>query len=58
MKLLILDELQKIGRDWPSFLSVNGFELETLTPARNPKAKGVPSPPLAEPSQPMAEKPK
>ena len=56
MKLLILDEIQKIGRDWSSFLFINGLELETLTPARNPKAKGVPSPLLAEPSQPMAAK--
>ena len=58
MKLLILDELQKIGRDWSSFLFINGFELETLTPTRNPKAKGVPSPPPAEPSQPVAVKTK
>ena len=48
MKLLILDELEKIGRDWSSFLFINGFELETLTPARNPKAKGVPSTPKVE----------
>ena len=58
MKLLILDELQKIGRDWSSFLFINCFELETLTPVRNPKAKGVPSPPTVEPSQPMVAKPK
>ena len=58
MKLLILDELQKICRDWSSFLFINGFELETLTPARNPKAKGFPSSTPAEPSQPMVAKPK
>ena len=58
IKLLILDELQKIGRYWPSFLFLNGFDLETLTPARNPKAKGVPSPLASEPSQPMVAKPK
>ena len=39
MKLLILNVLQKIGRDWSSFLFINGFELETLTPTRNPKIK-------------------
>ena len=58
MKLLILDELRKIGRDWSSFLFINGFELETLTPARNPKTKGTPSPPVAESSQLVVEKPK
>ena len=36
---------------------INGFELETLTPARNPKTKGVPSPPVAETSQPIVAKP-
>ena len=58
MKLLILNELQKIGRDWSSFLFINGFELETLTPARNPKTKGTPSPPIVESIQPLVAKPK
>ena len=58
MKLFILNELQKIGRDWSSFLFINGFELETLNPARNPKTKGTPSPPVAESSQPVVAKPK
>ena len=58
MKLLVLDEFQRIGKDFSSFLFVNGFELETLTPARNPKAKRVPSPPAVEQSQPLVAKPK
>ena len=58
MQLLVLDELQWIGRDWSSFLFFNCFELETLTRARNPKAKRVPSPPASKPSQPLVTKPK
>ena len=50
MKLLILNELQKIGRDWSSFLFINGFDLEKLTPARNPKTKGTPLPLVVESS--------
>ena len=40
------------------FFFINGFELETLTPARNPKTKGTPSPPVAESSQPVVAKSK
>ena len=58
LKLLVLNELQKISRDWSSFLFMNGFELETLTPTRNPKAKGTPSPLVAESSQPVVTKSK
>jgi len=40
------------------FFFINGFELETLTPARNPKTKGTPSPPVVESSQLVVAKPK
>ena len=52
-KLLVLNELQKISRDWSSFLFMSGFEMETLTPTRNPKTKKTPSPPPVESSQPV-----
>lgn len=58
IKLLVLNELQKINRDWSSFLFISGFEMEALTPARNPKTKGNPSPPVAESSQPVVTKAK
>ena len=58
IKLLVLNELQKINRDWYSFLFMSGFEMEALTPARNPKIKGNPSPPVAESSQPVVTKAK
>ena len=58
INLLALNELQKISRDLSSFLFMNGFELETLTPARNPKPKGTPSTPVAESSQPVVAKSK
>ena len=58
INLFILNELQKIGRDWSSFLFITGFELEALTPARSPKTKGTPSPPVAKSSQPVVAKPK
>ena len=58
INLLFLNKIQKIRRDWYSFLFMNGFELETLTLARNPKTKGTPSPPVAESSHPVVAKPK
>ena len=58
IKILVLNELQKISRDWSSFLFMSGFEMETLTPARNPKTKGTLSPPVAESSQLVVAKSK
>ena len=57
IKLLVLDELKRLGRDWSSFLFVSGFEVDAITPKRKPKSRGIPSPSVAEQSEPlMAEK--
>ena len=57
IKFLVLDELQRRGRDLFSFLFVSGFEMDTLTPTRTPKPRGIPSPLVAEKSEPArAEK--
>ena len=45
IKLLVLNELQKINRDWSSLFFMSRFEMETLTPAKNIKTTGNPSPP-------------
>ena len=57
MKLLVLDELQRLGRDWSSFLFVIGFELDALTPSRTPKPKRIRSPLVAEQSEPLVVEP-
>ena len=57
MKLLVLDELQRIGRDWSSFLFVSGFELDALTPSITPKPRRIPSPLAAETSEPASVEP-
>ena len=57
IKLLVLDELQRLGRDWSSFLFVSGFELDTLTPTRTPKPRSIPSPLVAEKSEPLVAEP-
>ena len=57
IKLLGLDELQRLGRDWSSFLFVSGFELDALTPSRTPKPRRIPSPLVAEQSEPLVAEP-
>ena len=57
IKLLVLNELQKINRDWSSFLFMSGFDMEALILAKNTKTKGNLSPP-AESSQLVAIKAK
>ena len=57
MKLLVLDELQRLGRDWSSFLFVSGFELDALTPLRTPKSRKIPSPLTVKQMQPLVAKP-
>ena len=53
IKLLILDELQRLGRDRSSFLFVSGFEMDTLTPKRTSKPGGIPSPLVGKQSKPV-----
>ena len=57
MKLLVLDELQRLGRDWSSFFFVSGFELDALTPSRTPKPRKIPSPLAVEQSEPLVAEP-
>ena len=38
IKLLVLEELGKINKDWSSFLFLNGYEVDVVTPKKNPKA--------------------
>ena len=58
INLLVLNELQKINRDWSSFLFMSALEMEALTLAKNPKIKGNPSPLVVESSQPVVAKSK
>ena len=58
IKILVLNELQKINRDCSSFLFMSGFEMEALTPTRNPNINGNPSPPVVESSQLLVTKAK
>ena len=51
IKLLVLEELKILGRDWSSFLFVNGFEVDSITAKRNPKPRYIPSPSVAEQSE-------
>ena len=53
IKLLVLDELQRLGRDWSSFMFVSGFEMDTITLKRTPQPRGIPSPLVAEKSEPV-----
>ena len=41
IKLLVLEELGKINIDWSSFLFLNGYEVDVVTPKNNPKPKGT-----------------
>ena len=52
IKLMVLEELKILGRDWSSFLFVSGFEVDDITPKRTPKPIGIPSPSVAEKSEP------
>lgn len=43
-KLIVLHELQNIGREWSTFLFMIGFKIET---GLIPKAKEISSPPVS-----------
>ena len=51
--MLVLEELKRLGRDWFSFLFVSGFEVDSITPKRTHKPRGIPSPSVAEQSEPL-----
>ena len=48
IKLLVLEELKRLGRDWSSFLFISGFGVDTITPKITPKPRDIPSPSVAE----------
>ena len=39
MKLLVLEELNKLDRDWASFFFMNGYEMDVLSPRKASKLK-------------------
>ena len=39
MKLLVLEELSKLDRDWAYFLFMNGYEMDVLSPRKASKLK-------------------
>jgi len=40
---MVLEELKKLNRDWATFLFLNGYEVDTLTPKKTPKENVTPS---------------
>ena len=48
IKLLVLEELKRLGRDWTSFLFMRGFEVDVVTPKRVPKPRSISSPTVVE----------
>ena len=43
IKLLVLEELKKLKRDWATFLFLSGYEVDALTPNKTAKSKVIPS---------------
>lgn len=43
IKLLMLEKLKKLNRDWTIFLFLDGYEVDSVTPKENPKPKATPS---------------
>lgn len=42
IKLLVVEELNMLNRNWLTFLCLNGYELDTATPSRRtPKSKSI-----------------
>ena len=52
IKLLVLEELKKLNRDWATFLFLSGYEVDVLTPEKTPKSKTNPS---SKNDEPIAE---
>ena len=48
IKLLVLEELKRLGRDWTSFLFISGFEVDAVTPKIFLKPRDVSSPTVVE----------
>ena len=48
IKLLVLEELKRLDRDWNSFLFMSGFEVDAVTPKRASRPRNISSPTVAE----------
>ena len=42
-KILVLEELKKLNRDWATFLFLSGYEVDVLNPKKRPKSNTNPS---------------
>ena len=43
IKILMLEELKRIGRDWTSFLFMSGYEIDVVTPKKASKPRKISS---------------
>ena len=43
IKLLVLEELKRLNRDWASFIFMSGYEVDAVTPKKVSKPKTTPS---------------
>ena len=39
IKLIVMEELKKLNRDWSTFLFLSGYEVDVLTPRKTPRSK-------------------
>ena len=39
IKLLVMEELKKLNRDWATFLFLSGYDVDVLTPKKTTKSK-------------------
>ena len=37
IKLLVLEELKNLNRDWATFLFLSGYDVDALTPKKKPE---------------------
>lgn len=42
IKLLVLEELKKLNRDWVTSLFLSGYEVDLVTPKKAPNSKATP----------------
>ena len=48
IKLLTLEELRRVDKDWISFLFMSGYEIDVVTPKKASKPRTTSSPAMAE----------
>ena len=58
IKLLVLEDLKILGRDWSSFMFISGFEVDVITPKITPKPRDIPSSSMAKQLEPISMKTK